>query len=594
MKSRSTSSMAVAILVGTFGFATTVTAQPGPGPTDQFSVTGSTVGSAALAGTLSTALSRAHVDAVQAAITPSAFKGAFGEAHMDRYLTGYLRSSQAWQPIRSRIGPQGIDGIYLRYDRGGNIRSMIVSEAKYGSSQLGVTRDGLQLGANWSNRRLSSMAQTYGRISKSIATGTIKVQTPTSGMKHRLQVPLADGKAAVFWRNSESDPWKFAGPRKLLDAAGKQTSRVSSYFDASSRGVVSYRRYLYHTKVTSTGLEVSVRDAKLLDQLHDARRLPVVRRLLIPLDGAEQRAIQRMTRNELKSLIRARFPSLPSRDVQQYAEDISRSQDRMQSLFAGQQPSALQTVAVNSLSAGALSGGLASSLHLMHDLVTDTEIDLAKLGTTAGIAAVSGTVGSAVGQGTMIAFVNSPTLQRFATQASQSLRVPSATMFARGVSSLAGGGAATLVAAYGGYAMGQYDLETANRAAAAGLAGVGAGAAFSTGALSLAMIYGTASTGTAISTLSGAAANSAAMAWLGGGSVAAGGGGAAAGSAVLTGGTIIVVAAVTAAAMKGFSLYDEKQDNIRVKLTINELKTRYRRRVLAPAATNLSSQPVLP
>ena len=40
-----------------------------------------------------------------------------------------------------------------------------------------------------------------------------------------------------------------------------------------------------------------------------------------------------------------------------------------------------------------------------------------------------------------------------------------------------------------------------------------------------------ASTGTAISSLSGAAAKSAAWAWLGGGSVAAGGGGVAAGNA---------------------------------------------------------------
>ena len=44
----------------------------------------------------------------------------------------------------------------------------------------------------------------------------------------------------------------------------------------------------------------------------------------------------------------------------------------------------------------------------------------------------------------------------------------------------------------------------------------------------------TASTGTAISTLSGAAAQSAIMAWLGGGSIAAGGGGMAAGAVVLT------------------------------------------------------------
>lgn len=71
-----------------------------------------------------------------------------------------------------------------------------------------------------------------------------------------------------------------------------------------------------------------------------------------------------------------------------------------------------------------------------------------------------------------------------------------------------------------------------------GAAGVGAGitvAAFGpTAAMGIATTFGIASTGTAISTLSGAAATNAALAWLGGGALAAGGGGMAAGNAFLT------------------------------------------------------------
>ncbi|MFF7094368.1 hypothetical protein ACFY9A_18510 [Streptomyces rubradiris] len=58
--------------------------------------------------------------------------------------------------------------------------------------------------------------------------------------------------------------------------------------------------------------------------------------------------------------------------------------------------------------------------------------------------------------------------------------------------------------------------------------GAGIGACLAVGA------FATASTGTAISGLSGAAATSATLAWLGGGSLAAGGGGVAAGTTVLT------------------------------------------------------------
>lgn len=66
-------------------------------------------------------------------------------------------------------------------------------------------------------------------------------------------------------------------------------------------------------------------------------------------------------------------------------------------------------------------------------------------------------------------------------------------------------------------------------------AGLGSGAALAFGAYNGTMMLATASTGTAISALSGAAATNATLAWLGGGSLVAGGGGMALGTAVLGG-----------------------------------------------------------
>lgn len=81
------------------------------------------------------------------------------------------------------------------------------------------------------------------------------------------------------------------------------------------------------------------------------------------------------------------------------------------------------------------------------------------------------------------------------------------------------------------------DLEAARRSAVGAGAGFTAGAAIAgvapTAAMWAATTFGTASTGAAISTLSGAAATNAALAWLGGGALVAGGGGSAAGSALL-------------------------------------------------------------
>lgn len=75
--------------------------------------------------------------------------------------------------------------------------------------------------------------------------------------------------------------------------------------------------------------------------------------------------------------------------------------------------------------------------------------------------------------------------------------------------------------------------------------GIAAGASTAMGAWALVGTLGSASTGTALATLSGAAAQSATLAWFGGGSLAAGGAGAAGGAAVLGG----IVAAPALAVM---------------------------------------------
>ena len=80
-------------------------------------------------------------------------------------------------------------------------------------------------------------------------------------------------------------------------------------------------------------------------------------------------------------------------------------------------------------------------------------------------------------------------------------------------------------------------IEKDYKEAAMKNAGAGVGIAVvtmgPTVAMGVATTFGVASTGTAISTLSGAAATNAALAWLGGGTLAAGGGGMAAGNAFL-------------------------------------------------------------
>lgn len=103
-----------------------------------------------------------------------------------------------------------------------------------------------------------------------------------------------------------------------------------------------------------------------------------------------------------------------------------------------------------------------------------------------------------------------------------------------------------------------------------GVAGIGAGVAVAalgpTAAMGIATTFGIASTGTAISTLSGAAATNAALAWLGGGALAAGGGGMAAGNAfLLLAGPVGWAIAGVALVGSGLLLWKGKSDKNRLE-----------------------------
>ncbi|MFF1738947.1 hypothetical protein [Streptomyces mirabilis] len=94
-------------------------------------------------------------------------------------------------------------------------------------------------------------------------------------------------------------------------------------------------------------------------------------------------------------------------------------------------------------------------------------------------------------------------------------------------------------------------------AAAGGAAGAAVGGAAAYGAFTAAALFGTASTGTAISTLAGVAATNATLALLGGGTLAAGGAGMAGGVLLLTG---MVAAPAAALAAAGFYVLRQRRN----------------------------------
>ncbi len=109
-------------------------------------------------------------------------------------------------------------------------------------------------------------------------------------------------------------------------------------------------------------------------------------------------------------------------------------------------------------------------------------------------------------------------------------------------------------------------IKNVGNGAAGVVAGVGVAALGPTAAMGIATTFGVASTGTAISALSGAAATNAALAWLGGGALAAGGGGMAAGNALLAlAGPVGWAIAGVAILGSGFLFWKAKEDKNRLE-----------------------------
>ncbi|MFF2777490.1 hypothetical protein ACFVU3_21575 [Streptomyces sp. NPDC058052] len=110
-------------------------------------------------------------------------------------------------------------------------------------------------------------------------------------------------------------------------------------------------------------------------------------------------------------------------------------------------------------------------------------------------------------------------------------------------------------------------------AAAGGAAGVAVGGAAAYGAFTAAALFGTASTGAAISTLSGVAATNATLALLGGGTLAAGGAGMAGGILLLTGMVAAPAAALAAAGFYVLRKRRTKKEEERLRAEVETAET---------------------
>ena len=484
-------------------------------------------------------------------------KGTIGESVATNFfLKKLMQETGNWHAISPRIGPTGIDHIFLKIDpKTGLPKGLIVGESKYGTSKLGMTKDGLQLTKNWANPRLLKMGNNYSRMAN---VSTIQ-QKPVFGATHELKVTLKSGKEVSFWRSGPSDSWKFSGKSSELAEAQKMAKIYGQYLSSAGKGLITYRSRLFLISPKGNDLIITIKESSNLDTLGSMNKLPQTGQFVIK--NAMKTALSDDAVEEIARKLQKKNPFYSEKECLEIAKDITRQAKDIIKPYGNYE--IFKQFAANAGIASAVAVGIDLAVQTIGYIISPDKIDWGEVaGHTAitGGAVFVGTVGT---QYLNLGMTKLAANTGMFTALSKSLGC-STTLLTNSLSSAAGGGIISTLLAYGYYLAGYSDLNSANRMAIAGATGSALGALAGAGTLAAISAWGTASTGTAIASLSGAAATNASLAVLGGGTVAAGGGGVALGSLALTG--IIGVAAIagTTAVVIVYHLIDQKEETDRL------------------------------
>ena len=83
--------------------------------------------------------------------------GQVNEKIMDKYF-----KRTGWKKINGEVGRNGVDGLYIKYDKYGKIKDVMLVEAKYNKSMISKTVDGSkQMSKEWSIKKIDKLITKY-------------------------------------------------------------------------------------------------------------------------------------------------------------------------------------------------------------------------------------------------------------------------------------------------------------------------------------------------------------------------------------------------------------------------------------------------
>jgi hypothetical protein len=521
-----------------------------------------------------TALARADVAIAKSLLNERLLKGDVGETIRDQTVGRYLHRSGQWLNVSPRLGPQGLDHVSVQLDESGKPHRLMVDETKFGSSRLLTTKSGdIQMGDRYVSERLSGLAKRFEAIGAQARGNMVSARVPEGlSSKRTVRVPLSDSDSVVFWRPAEgAGSWNYDGPPESLTKATAQLKHMADLFRAAAAGRIAFPKRIFQVNIDGDTLKVNILDAARVDAAGGSLgKLPVKAELQLPLGRAvwASDAIAVKLAEEL----RRQLPHLDGHEAKRLAQGIQTAAKTAEEALSSSSFTRFATL--ETVKAGPVGVLVVVPLEIAVQLLTGGPVDWSRVAGVGGLAGACAIAGNTIGNATSYALLRTELGYPASVAVADILGLSSASHFANVAASVAGGGGTAILFAYGAYCLGYYDLQTANRVALAGLAGVGAGAAASAVTLGLISTYATAGTGVAISTLSGASATSASLAWVGGGSVVSGGFGMAGGTAILSTGIGAIIVGATVGVLYAFHAYDAHQETVRLTQAIEYLSAK--------------------
>ena len=176
-------------------------------------------------------------------------RGDFGEALTD--LDYFSRLNGNWQIITPRQGSQGLDHIYIEFEKGTRPIGCIIADTKVNSSKLGMVENWTvtQMSYKWRTDRVKTIVQQYDELLSGLNEKNIKFKSPSEIDVIDASYPIS--KKSYYWKDTDGNLFLHDGGD--FNDVTTQTKLMRDYLDGVARGAITSRNRLIHYSLSSSG-----------------------------------------------------------------------------------------------------------------------------------------------------------------------------------------------------------------------------------------------------------------------------------------------------------------------------------------------------